>query len=215
MSFFGPPPEHPVGMPTEPPKWGPPLWDRAAEDTLGISVGISVVLAVTDEHAVIFDNVHAYPNGFAFDLVQIRNPNIPVDFTQMHQRHMFMNGPRLGLEFVDGSMATTEQPGFRRDLASWALANGRRWLSLPNRSQPRGKGSTPRVYRPGTCFARTAVVGPEHRQTNEFWCFRLPPPGSMTIDADWPDHFDEVAIDVDVTPILDAASRSRVLWART
>ena len=46
MSFFGPP-EPPAGMSMQPPAWGPPLWDRATEDTLGISVGLSVVLAVT------------------------------------------------------------------------------------------------------------------------------------------------------------------------
>ena len=127
MSFFGPPPEPPGGMPMELPKWGPPLWDRAAEDTLGISVGISVVLAVTDDHATVFD----------------------------------------------------------------------------------------KACHSDICSARAVARGSQHRQDSRYWCFRLPSPGQMTIRADWPDHFDEVAIEVDATPILDAASRSRILWERT
>ena len=202
-------------MPMQPPAWGPPLWDRAAEDTLGISVGLSVVLAVTDEHAVVFDDVHAFPNGFTFDLVQIRNPNIPIDVTDMHQRHMFMNGPRLGLEFADGSIATTEQPGIA---PGPGVGGPGRWSSMVLSS------SEPPSERPGFDAEGIPIGhvlrihgggGSQYRQASEFWCFRLPPAGRMTIHADWPEHFDEVAIDIDATPILDAASRSRVLWERT
>ena len=42
--------------------------------------------------------------------------------------------------------------------------------------------------------------GSQYRQASEFWCFRLPPAGRMTIHADWPEHFDEVAIEIDATP---------------
>ena len=211
MSFFGPPPDVPE-MPG-PPKWGPPLWDRAAEDTLGISVGMSELLAVTDEHAVVFEDVHAYPNGFTFDLVIMSNPNIPIDHTDMAMRHrsMFRSGPRLGLEFADGSVASTEQPGMP------VIPGGGSWSTMSLTAEAPG-ASRPGFDADGVPLGHVLRMqgggGGQHRQDNRFWCYGLPPAGDMTIHADWPEHFDEVAIVVDATPILEAAGRSRILWER-
>ena len=212
-SFFGPPPDLPDEMSMESPKWGPPLWDRAAEDTLGVSVGVSVVLAVTDDHALVFDNVRAFPNGFTFDLVQIRNPNIPIDLAEMGQRPRFSHGPRLGFEFSDGSIATTETPGVAN--RPGIGGRGRRWSSVTlSTAQPASAFDDDGIPI-GHVLRMQGGGGGQHRQTSEFWCFGLPSAGTMTVHADWPDHFDEVAIDIDATPIIEAAARSRILWDRT
>jgi hypothetical protein len=191
------------------------VWDRAAEDTLGVSVGMSVLLAVTDEHAVIFDNVHAFANGFTFDLVQIHNPNIPLDVTHMRQRRMFMNGPRLGLEFADGSIASTEQTGTPAAPFGGGPGRSSSITLTSNALPPEGPGFDDDGVPTGHVLRMQGGGGSQNRYASQFWCFGLPSPGSMTIHADWPDHFDEVAIDLDATPILDAASRSKILWART
>ena len=36
----------------------------------------------------------------------------------------------------------------------------------------------------------------------------------MTIHADLPERFDEVSVEVDATPIVEAAGRSTILWKR-
>ncbi|MCD9625003.1 hypothetical protein [Rhabdothermincola salaria] len=172
-------------------------------------------MAVTDEHAVVFDNVHAFSNGFTFDLVQMRNPNIPVDFSQMHQRPMFMNGPRLGFEFVDGSIVTTEQPGIPAVPGGGAPGGWSSTTISAAAASSERPGFDAEGVPTGHVLRTRGSGGSQYRQATELWCFRLPPPGPMTIHADWPDHFDEVAIDVDATPIVDAAGRSRILWPRT
>lgn len=210
MTFFGPPPESPGEV--QPPRWGPPLWDRAAEDTLGVTVGLTVPLVVADEYAIVFDGVHAYPNGFSFELVKMSNPNIPLDHERMHERHRFMTGPRLGLEFSDGSVASTEAP---------SLPGGGgpgRWSSMmlvSAASSAGDRGLDADGVPIGHVLRMHGGGGSQYRMATEYWCFRLPAPGTMTIHADWPDHFEEVAIDVDVAPILDAATRSTILWPRT
>jgi hypothetical protein len=214
MSFFGPPPPSPPWMSAEPPKWGPPIWDRPAEDTLSISVAMTVLLAASDEHALVFDNVASYPNGFTFQLVIMRNPNLPPSVDQMRgpMGHMV----RVGFEFADGSTVTSEQPGFppgfrpgsvstRMTLASTGVGPG----SAPADDRFDANGiPTGHVLRP------QGGGGSQHRQGMGFWCFGLPPAGLMTIHADWPGQIEEVAIEVDASPIVEAATRSEIVWDR-
>ena len=110
MPFFGPPPSMPPAGHYEPPPWGPPLWDRPAEDTLGVTVALTLLLATSEQGALVFDEVRAYPNGFTFGLVTIHNPNLPVDLSR--PRLPFRHMARVGFEFADGAVVSSEQLSF-------------------------------------------------------------------------------------------------------
>jgi len=212
MPFFGPPPRRPPWEPPEPPTWGPPIWDRPSEDTLGASVAMTVLLARSDEHALVLDEVRSYPNGFTFSLVMMGNPNTPPDPAEMHRPWM-MQG-RVGFEFADGSVVSSEpkpMPGgrmpFNASSSSMVVAAasiGPGGIDLDPDGVPTGH-----VLR-----AQGGGGGSHNRFSTGFWCFRLPAPGPMTIHADWPDHLDEVAVEADATPIVDASARATILWDR-
>ena len=214
MSFFGPPPERPPWMPTEPPEWGPPLWDRPAEDTLGVAVAMTLLLARSDESALVFDDVRAYPNGFTFGLVTMRNPNLTVDMDRPHLP--FHHMARVGFEFADGTTVSSEQPVFPPMPGPGFV--GRSTAMAISAVGPATGFASPGFDADGVPTGHSLRPqgggGSQHHQTMGFWCFRLPPPGTMTIHADMPGHFDEVTVEVDTTSIIEASSASKVLWER-
>lgn len=213
MSFFGPPPEFPDPERFEPPPWGPPIWDRPAEDTLGISVGVTALLAANDEIALVFDEVRAFPNGFAFALMILRNPNIRQDFSRppMH----FRRPARVGFTFADGATATSEDqafpplPGraFNASMSSVVVGG-------PGGAAQRG-GFDDEGVPTGHVIRGGGGGGGMYCLTHEFWCFRLPPAGPMTVHADLPGQLDEVSVELDATPIVEASTRSFIIWPRS
>ena len=216
MSFFGPPPATPPWIPDEPPKWGPPLWDRPAEDTLGISVAMTIRLATSDDDALVLDDVRAYPNGFTFDMVTMRNPNLRAEMDHPGARFGGLGRMvRVGFEFADGSSVSSEQPAFPPTPGSGFAGQSTAVVSFsgPGASSP-GNGFDADGVPTGHVLRPQGGGGSQYRQAMGFWCFGLPAPGPMTVHADWPDHFDEVGVEVDATPIVEAASRSVILWDR-
>jgi hypothetical protein len=65
MPFFEPLPPEPDPSVPVPTGWVPPAWDRPSEAILGAPVAINALLAKSDDLALAFDHVEAYPNGFS------------------------------------------------------------------------------------------------------------------------------------------------------
>jgi len=216
VSFFEPlPPPPPDSTPGGPTGWRPPVWDRPSEALLGAPIGASLLLAKTDRLAVVFHNVHAYPNGFTFDLGIVGNPTIardsmghgPLGFgPRFHER-----GPRIGFSLSDGSRAQVGGPpvppggGQAITLTATTNANMRRnpWgtrvdddgLPLDPVLIPRGGG------------------GSSDRYDQRFWCYPLPPSGPMTIYLEWSDvGIDERAAPFDADLIRAAVPRVITVW---
>jgi hypothetical protein len=108
VSFFDPlPPEPPEPDLNEETGWHAPVWDRPSEGTLGVTVGITMLLGRTDDLALAADHFSAYPNGFSFDLVIMTTPHRRVDPRTFHVPLMHANVPRLGFEFSDATRTSS------------------------------------------------------------------------------------------------------------
>jgi hypothetical protein len=216
MTFFPPPPpppEEPSGP--QPTGWRPPAWDRPSEAVLGAVVPATLLLARTDEHALALDEIRAYPNGFVCRLVILRNPMAPRDlaerFGPMRMHPMMLRGPRLGFEFSDGSVARTDQPGRPPqfggnsvELVTVSHAPGR---------NPFGVATDDDGIPVAPVLVQRGGGGGGERYEVQFWCFPLPPPGPMTIHADWPEQdVAEVSIPFDADLIRDAAATAVTIW---
>jgi hypothetical protein len=81
-------------------------------------VPVALLVARTDTHAVLIDNLLVYPTGFDFDLAVRRHPRHP---RQHHNRaHLWGDELRLEVRFADGRAADNDP---------------RRWPH-PSRDQP-------------------------------------------------------------------------------
>jgi hypothetical protein len=217
VTFFEPlPPE-----PAEPggsgaSGWRPPLWDRPSEALLGAPIGASLLLAKTDRLALVFHDVHAYPNGFTFHLGIVGNPMIardrmgdgPVGFgPRFHQR-----GPRIGFEFADGSRAAVggsrvPPPGASTQILAATAA------SVDEQRNPYGA----RVDADGLPLEPVLIMrgggGGMERFDQRFWCYPLPPEGPMTIYVEWADEgIAESAVPFDANLIREAIPRVITIW---
>ncbi len=129
-------------------------------DTLGTVVPVSLVLARSEEVAVLVTKVVVYPAGFSFDVICVHRSPEPLPPVQSWS--MARRGPvdptvlRFGLRFADGSKVTN--------------------LELGSRPSP-GQGP---ILRPtgGTGVDRTYTLG--------YWCQPLPPEGRMAFVCEWP-----------------------------
>lgn len=223
-----PPPEPP--SPDQPTGWVPPLWDRPNEALLGAPVLISVLLARTDDVALAFDDVRAYPNGFTFALVTVHNPTRP-DPAMHGMRAMSGSplgplGPRVGFEFSDGRRVQVVFP-FRPPgpgSATTAVLAVRRVPPGPPRP-PRPPGVGPMspfgASLPGGSdgvpdepVLRMQGGGGNGRHfAQRYWCFMLPPPGPLTVYAEWEvQGIGEVSAVVDADEILAAVPRVQTIW---
>jgi len=219
MPFFEPLPELPEPEASQPTGWRTPLWDRPSEALVGAPVGAAVVLAKTDEVALVLDNLHAYPNGFAFSLAILRNPMTPrpagpgvVGFGHPHG----VRGPRVGFEFSNGAQAREGGPGYFGGFPPGGAVT--QTLMATSRStaerEPRRRNPLVRrhPHRTGVDVTRRRGGGGD-RYEMRFWCFPLPPPGPMTIFVEWADQgIDESAVAFDANMILDAVPQVVTLW---
>jgi hypothetical protein len=100
MSFF------------EPPPWRPPsdyrvsAWARGPEGTLPGVVPVALLVARTDTHAVLVDNLLVYPTGFDFDLAVRRRPGHLRQ--HRHREHRWDDELRLEVRFADGRTADND-----------------------------------------------------------------------------------------------------------
>jgi hypothetical protein len=219
MPFFEPlPPQPPERSPDQPTGWRPPLWDRPSEALLGAPVDAAIVLGRGERAAVVFDNVRAYPNGFAFSLSILRNPMTPRDPMGpgfMGRGHpLGPGGPRIGFEFSDGTRAQIGGPA--RGGFPPAGTTTQMLVAAGAGSEPRTPFGVP-VDADGVPVAPVLMMrgggGNGERFDTGFWCFPLPPPGPMTIFSEWPDEgIDESATPFDADRIRRAVPRVVTLW---
>ncbi len=116
VEFFRPQREPPGERPSPPPR---PPWIAPPDDWLPGLVPLQVLLALTDEVAVIVRGAAVWPSGVELAVLLILRHRAapgdsPVPLRQLHTR--FSGGPvdengfRFGVRFADGRRATTNDP---------------------------------------------------------------------------------------------------------
>jgi len=197
VSFFEPPPppELPEEVHERKPWWGAPT------NELGVSTGLRVLLVRTDDVAVSVIDAVAFKSGVQLKLVAARRrPSLADPFELHHQfAHRMQAGGdlppellRFGVEFSDGRKATSLGSG---PAASFSLHSD--------------EGSEPQ----GPLLLPGGGGGDDARWESEFWLWPLPPPGPLAVVIEWPAEGIELTREeVDSAPIIEAASRSEVLW---
>lgn len=190
---------------------------------LGAAVPATLLLARNDEVALALDELRAYPNGFTCTLVILRNPMAPRPPMEQHRpmpmHPMTARGPRLGFAFSDGSRARVDRPPFAPPPPGSGGAQS--VAQLTARAEDRGHRPANPLGVPtdddGIPLQPVLLPrgggGSGDRFAMRFWCFPLPPPGPMTIHADWPDQgFEEVTVSFDADRIRAAADDAVTLW---
>ena len=181
--FFGPPP------PPRPPRPDvrPPEWSGPPDNELGVVLSLNLELARTSDVAVAIPELVAYSTGSWFT-VAIRH-RLPVHrgtgSTLPFHPAEEPGGIRLGLQFADGSKATTQSP------------------------PPRSPVEKP----PAPPFLMMRSAGGGRRFDAHFWLWPLPPPGQLAFVVDW--RAQGLALtkrEMDAQSILDAAARVEQLW---
>jgi hypothetical protein len=156
-------------------------------------VPAELLLAQSDKAAVCVTRLAAYPSGFSFDLLSIgKNHDDALDpmlFGPHHHRAHLRGADlppeflRLGIQFSDGRKAT-------------------------NTSGFHDGGDCPDVVMHGG--GGGGGGGSWHQ---EMWVWPLPPAGTLTFVCEWPQAEIELTRhELDAQPILDAASRARVIF---
>jgi hypothetical protein len=100
MSFFEPPPWRP------PSDYRVPAWARGPEGMVPGVMPVALLVARTDTHAVLIDNLLAYPTGFDFDLAVRRRPGHPR--RRCHREDLWGDELRLRVRFADGRTADND-----------------------------------------------------------------------------------------------------------
>lgn len=138
--------------------------------------------------AVCVGHVAAYPAGFELELLSFGAPGADVDDPWLlHPRRTpgrSATALRFGLRFADGAKVTN-------------LAGG--------------TGDPPTA----PVMHDRGGHGGDGEWTQRYWVWPLPPPGDLALVCEWPAMdllLAEVA--VDAQPILDAAARAQVVFAR-
>jgi hypothetical protein len=94
---------------------------------------------------------------------------------------------RFGVQLADGSKATT--------------VGGGRWPGPDQEAS--GRMLTPH-----------GGSGGGARWDMSFWLWPLPPPGALVFAVEWPSEgIPETRVEIDASPVRDAAARSEELWA--
>ena len=177
-----PPPPHP--RPEQPEWFGPPA------EVLGRSVGIdAIVLARTDQLALVVDCVRAYPNGVAFTLTAIARGDQELHDLMGHPRPGDRLDPedmlRVGVELSDGRRAIEMPP--------WGGHGGDRPASPVLR---RGRGG-----------------GGGSRYDFEYWLWPLPPRGALTFVCRWRARGVPLSRHtISADPIVDLAAQAKRIW---
>ena len=160
------------------------------------------MLARTDDVAVAVIDAIAYTTGVQLNLVAARRKAC-ADVDPFELQHRAMHGLRpgaelppellrFGVQLSDGRKATSvgSGPG-----ALFTLGGG-------EEQEPEGP-----LLSPGS------GGGSDDRWESEYWLWPLPPPGPLAFVVEWPAEGIELTRqEVDSAAIIEAASRSEVLW---
>ena len=188
MSFFESLPEPPPqpAPQRQPPWFGPPT------NELGVGVPVRITLVRTQSLALGVGDVVAYTTGFMLRLALRVRPGGDEDprtaFMQLHPRPGTPSEEilRFGVEFSDGRRAAGFGPG-----------------------RPPPVGDAP----PISLMRRGGGGGGDGAFDTSYWVFPLPPPGPLTLAAEWPARgITLVTQQIDGTAIAEAGVLSEVLW---
>jgi DNA-binding transcriptional LysR family regulator len=148
-------------------------------------VPVALLVARTDTHAVLIDNLLVYPTGFDFDLAVRRRPGRPRD--HRHRWHLWDDELRLEVRFADGQTASTHP---------------RSWPRTFETEPP----DPPFLYYHGG-------GGSERGWHSGHWLWGLPPPGPLTFVCQWPaNQLATSEVEIDASLVLDAADRAVPVW---
>jgi hypothetical protein len=200
--------------------WSPPLWDRPSQGTLPAVVGPALLFARAENVALALDHVRVYPNGFQLVTAILTSPHLPPELQMggLHtisllaarknsdendekeppkpapvpslRRHLFMDGPRIGVQFANGQRA-----GVRPESPF---------------EVPKDEAGIP--TEPIITGAGGGGGGGYFRW--DHWVFPLPSPGPLTVFAEWTAAgIEETSLVLSGDDIRDAAHRAIVLWS--
>jgi hypothetical protein len=197
--FFAPPPPP---AEEEPVRSYRPVWAGPPQNIIPAPAPLSVVVAKTEDAAVVVAGVAAYPTGFSFDLhVRVR-PGSDADgliddplYVHAHRRRssgqlqpeqLPPEQLRFGIQFPDGSRATSL---------------GQRW--------PTGRDELP----PQPFLAGGGGGGGENEWHHSWHVWPLPGKGTMAFVCEWPLlRIPLTRAEVDTGPILETAATAVRLW---
>ena len=176
-------------------------WWGAPRNEIGISTGLRLVLARTDEVAVALIDTVAFSTGLSLKLAVLRRrpgpqPRFDDPFGRMgHVARAMQELPaellRFGVEFSDGRKATSI------DMAAFA--------ATPNEDEPQGPFLTP-----------GGGGGSDDYSETSFWLWPLPPPGQLAFAVEWPaEGIAQTRHDLEAEPLIEAAGRAEALWPPT
>jgi hypothetical protein len=186
------PPEALSSEPEHKPWHGPPL------RTLPGRLAETLVLARTDRVAVAVGGFAVYPTGFTFAFETVPRRYGPREWADLDhfgfghgigdQGELPPELLRFGVEFADGSRATSLDRLSRRDEDPDAVPRAPvLW--------PMGGG------------------GGGGRWTHNVWVWPLPPSGPLTFACEWPAlDIPLTRLDIDAESVRQAAGRSILLW---
>lgn len=171
---------------------------RTAFWTAGV-VPVELLIARSDQAAVVVNHISAYPDGFEFTVNSYLRPS-PRRGRRRHLHHPLMwddiGGPgepipdetlRFGLAWPDGGRAT--------NLDGW----DRGWPDATEAAhglESHGGGGSDREY------------------SQEYWAWPVPGPGRLQFVVEWPAFgIDETRESIDGGLIVEASTRARPVWA--
>jgi len=174
-------------------------WQRRMsppENEFPAGVGITVLLANTDDVAVGLTQMEAFTTGFRFNLA-VRLRQLPLGLVR-------------GELFMHISSHAPEVPLEKQLLVGIEYPDGRRASSLGDI----------RALRPGAVMEDDRLVlvpqggsGAELAVDQGFWVAPLPPPGPVTVVVTWPGFgLEETRTVLDGDRLLTAATASQILW---
>jgi hypothetical protein len=193
VSFFEPP-QPPPDMP-EPAFERKPWW-TAPTDELGVSIGLRLVLARTEDAVVALIDVVAFTEGVEFALSVLRRRPSEIDPFD-HPFDIFMSSRKAGAELPTELLRFGVQ-----------FADGRKATTTGGPAVP-AEGDPP----PGPLLFPSDGGGGGDRWDQSFWLWPLPPPGPVAFVVEWPAEGIELTRhELDAAPILEASRSSTRLW---
>jgi hypothetical protein len=165
---------------------------------VGGVVPVELVIARSDEAAVVASRVSAYPDGFELTLVSFLSSSVkPRRRRNLHHPMMWHDTGepgeplpdellRFGLQWPDGGRAT--------NLDGW----GRSW---------------PDATEPAHGLESRGGSGSGHEYAEEFWAWPLPADGSLGLLVEWPAFgIGETRSTIEASLFVAAADRARPVW---
>jgi hypothetical protein len=148
-------------------------------------VPVELLLARTQDNAVVLTAILAYPTGVGFTLsVRVRR-GIPRRRRRFHDQ-FGEAGLRFGVEFADGRKATNL-----------------------DRYPPNFEAEEPDP----PALTRTHSVGGDGRWSSHHWLWGLPPAGPLVFVCAWPARqIEESRVQIDAGLVLEAAERAVPIW---